>query len=172
LFSRDFEFLYALALAPEVAWHWRYKGTTPSPDQFIRQLWEGVAAQYVVEPRSDHPAPQGLVCVYNMNSLSRFAYHSLVMAPDSRPGLGMEASIILLESAFRSFGLRKIYMEVPGYNLDSFESSIRRGYLVEEGRLIRHELLGGTYHDLHILALYRETFYERMARLRRSIYYE
>jgi len=39
VFPADGGFLYAIATAPETAYKWRFRGSSPSPEQFSGQLW-------------------------------------------------------------------------------------------------------------------------------------
>lgn len=58
---------------------------------------------------------------------------------------------------FDHFGFRKVYFELPGYNLglvDGWAGSI----LVEEGRLRDNCLFGGARFDQHIFALEQAVF--------------
>ena len=49
---RDYDYLYQLALDPASSFRWRYRGATPSPDEFHRNLWQGVLAQFLVQEAS------------------------------------------------------------------------------------------------------------------------
>lgn len=156
--QRDLERLYSMAVSSDNAYRWRYRGTTPSWDTFHRQLWDGVLAQYLVIRKNDS-AVLGLVTLYNANLSSGYTYASALSTPEATgTGLVLEGLFLLLEHAFKTWNLRKIYFEVPEFNLDQFVSATRRGYVVEEGRLRDHETLLGRSWDLVFLAMYRDMF--------------
>ncbi len=155
---QDYPSLYAIAMAGENATRWRYRGATPSPEQFVRQMWDGVLVQYAVVGRQLGRL-YGTVGLYNANLPSGYVYGYAMSAPD-RMGSGkvVEGLLLMLEYAFRTWELRKVYFELPEFNLPQFQSAVGR-YLVEEGRLIDHELLGGRRWDLVTLALYADVWH-------------
>src|SRR5436190_18418531 len=53
IFHGDYDYLYALTTDEELCGRIRYRGKTPSPEQFEHQLWHNVAAQFVIELVSD-----------------------------------------------------------------------------------------------------------------------
>lgn len=161
--AHDYDFLYFIATAGENSYRWRYRGTTPSPEAFARQLWDGILAQYLAMTTQGKPV--GLVGLYNTNPFSGYSYIYALSDPSlAGQGRTMEAAILLLDYAFRNWNLRKIYFELPEFNLAQLRSAVGK-YLVEEGRLIDHEVFGGRSWDLITLALYREVFVERCSRI-------
>ncbi len=70
-------------------------------------------------------------------------------------GFGTEAKILLLEYAFNSLNLRKIYSEVIAYNKRSLHYSLHCGYR-QEGRKVKAVFYNGKYHDIICLALFKK----------------
>ena len=152
--SRDFEPLYLLATTGENGLRWRFRGATPSPDQFGRQLWDTVLAQFVVQ-RRDTGELLGLVGLYNANLSARQCYAFALAAPTVvGTGRVLEGLILLLEIGFATWDFRKVYFEVPEFNLEQFRSA--RRYLTEEGRLKEHDYMLGRYWDLVFLSVSKE----------------
>jgi len=151
---RDLPFLYALATDPEVGYRWRYRGATPSPEQFAGELWQGVLCQYLVA-RTDGGAPVGLVSAYQADLANRTCYVALLgdKAHDAS-GLLLESALLFVTYLFHTWDLRQVYAEVPGYTYSSFASGVGR-YFREEGRLVDHSFHAGRFWDLHILAIHR-----------------
>src|SRR5947209_7211007 len=83
---QDFDFLYRLSLSDETLVRWRYRGSTPSPQQFQATLWEGVSAQFVIESASDR-RPVGLAALYSMDHHGGTAFVATVVEPQMA-GLG------------------------------------------------------------------------------------
>ena len=50
LTNEDHAPLYRLSSDPDVTFQWRFRGTTPSYDEFLKQLYPGVLCQFVVSP--------------------------------------------------------------------------------------------------------------------------
>jgi RimJ/RimL family protein N-acetyltransferase len=166
--TRDYEYLYYLCVAGENGHRWRYRGATPSPDQFVRQLWDGVLAQYMVVPRSGDRPPIGLVGIYNANFASDYAYGFVISAPDRRAtGLSLHGLLLVLHYSFETWDFEKLYFELPELNLPQFGSAMK--YLSEEGRLKNHEKIAGVRYDLLTLALYRDVWTKSVRRLLRVV---
>jgi RimJ/RimL family protein N-acetyltransferase len=150
----DYPFLYTIATEPAASYRWRYRGATPSPEQFASELWQGVLCQYLVE-RRDGGAPVGLLSAYQADLANRTCYVALLGdRTHDASGLMLEAALLFVTYLFHTWDLRQIYAEVPGYTLDAFGSGMGR-YFREEGRLVDHSYHAGRYWDLHILAIHR-----------------
>jgi RimJ/RimL family protein N-acetyltransferase len=149
----DYEEIYRWSTDPRTSVTWRYRGATPSPDVVVRQLWDGVLAQFcVISP--ERRTPVGIVGLYNANHVSQYAYLYALSAPEMvGTGLVARAALELIDHAFSTFRLRKIYIETRELALDQFRSVIRRGIMVEEGRLREHEWHEGGYDDLVFLSV-------------------
>lgn len=159
----DYAWLYETGVGGEVAPRWRFRGTTPSPDDFVRALWDGVLVQFVVEHGG---SPVGMVTCYGADFRSGHAYFAIVAHPRaSGTGLVIEGTVLFVDYLFDVFPFRKLYAEVLSVNLPAFASAVGR-YLVEEGRLREHERYGEGYCDLHTFAVYRDHWREAGRRLR------
>lgn len=152
----DYDEIYRWSTHPSTAHLWRYRGATPPPDMVVRQLWEGVTAQYCVQT-SGRRGPAGLVGLYNSNHISRYCYLFALSAPESMStGTVVRGALQLLDYAFPRFQLRKVYLESLESSLAQFKSAVRVGLLVEEGRLAGHEWNGSHYEDLVFLSMSEE----------------
>jgi RimJ/RimL family protein N-acetyltransferase len=72
-------------------------------------------------------------------------------------GYGSEAKMLLLEYAFNTLNLRKVYSNVFSFNERSINYSLRCGYKVE-GRLKADHYAMGQYWDKVQLSVFREDF--------------
>ena len=165
--SSDYQRLRQLELSSPLAARWRFHGSTPSPDDYARTLWSGVLAQYIIVDRASNVG-LGLCSCYGAdlaNGHAKFA--ATRFDPDDRAAAFMEGLALFTDSLFRSFPLRKLYLEIPAFNLDTVRSAIGR-MLAEEGVLREHVYFDGRYWDQHILALTRESFEDVSARFLRS----
>lgn len=154
VYPSDYDWLYTLATSGTSGYQWRYRGATPSPDTFTRQLWDGVLAQFVVETVRDR-RPIGLVALYNANFAAQYVYCAALTSPTHvGSGLTMDAVVLLLDGAFRNWGFSKVYFEIPEFNAPQFGSALTR-YLETEGRLVNHEFVDGRHWDTIIAAFLR-----------------
>ena len=74
-----------------------------------------------------------------------------LITPVSSP---LEASLyaLYLSHLFEVNGFRKVYYDVPGYQIDHFDA-VARGIFREEGRLEAHLWRDGRHWPLHIFAV-------------------
>ena len=77
---RHYEFLYDLAATPDGMARWRFRGRTPSIEQFAASLTQGVVAQFVVTARASEQ-PMGLVVAYNGDDRNGVVYLGAQFAP-------------------------------------------------------------------------------------------
>jgi RimJ/RimL family protein N-acetyltransferase len=151
------EFLYQLATNEENGFRWLLAGMVPPADVFQQNLWKGVMTQFVVVVRSNS-APIGVVIAYNPEINHGFAYLGADFAPHVQgAGIAIEAVELFVEYMFSTYNLRKLYLEVPEYNLGAMVNGVG-GILREEGILREHTYYRGRYWDRHLLALYRDQF--------------
>jgi RimJ/RimL family protein N-acetyltransferase len=153
---RHLDFLYDLATNEEVGYRWRFQGTVPSPDKFQSALWDAVLCQFVVVDVRGKAV--GHVVAYNPDLHQGWTHVGGIMHPDViGSGIGLEALDLFVAHLFSAYNLRKVYFEVPEYNLSEFGSLI--GPVLEvEARLKGHVYLGGSYWDFLVLALYRDSY--------------
>lgn len=167
----DYDFLYWLNSQPEMLIRWRYRGATPNPDAFVALLWKDVLAQFIIESTSSSQAV-GLVSAYNPDLKNGTIYTSLQVGqqPFNEP-FAVEGYLLLLEYLFMNWPIRKVYAEALAFNIPQFGSALGR-FFTEEGRLVSHEYFDGGFHDLVILALYRDQVEDPLRRLLRRDHLE
>lgn len=153
----DHDFLYALTTDEEVGFRWRFGGSVPARPAFEQMIWTSVLTQFIVIGRADN-TPIGHIHAYNADLPSGIAYVGQIMTPHAQgTGVGAEAFDVFATYLFRVYPLRKIYLEVPEYNLSTIVGA-GSGILKEEGRLIDHSHYDGRTWDRIILALHRSDF--------------
>jgi len=148
----DIGFLYALAVHPETSYRWRYRGVPPPPDRFAADLWSQVLVQYVVRTHSDEPV--GQVVAYAADLAAGHAYVGAVFQPDhTGSGLAADVTATFVRYLFHTFPLRKLYLEVPGFNWPQVRSAAGRLFEIE-GVLRDHDFYAGRYWDKYVCAIY------------------
>jgi RimJ/RimL family protein N-acetyltransferase/acyl carrier protein len=164
LWPNDYEFLYNLELSVETAGRWRFRGQTPSLEQFVRSLHDGVLTTFVVWQRE--PTRRcGVVTVYGHDFVAGHAYLAVAGAPEARgTGLMIEGCIMALDHAFLNFPLRKIYIETFEPNLARFASLTSRRF-VREAVLKDNVFYARRYWDKIIMSITYEDWRDDVAAL-------
>ena len=158
LTQEDHAPLYRLSSDPDVTFQWRFRGTTPSYDDFLRQLYPGVLCQFVVSPHGSQEV-LGLVVAYNADFRHRFCHAAVVMHPRlHRRGLGIEAFMGLARYVYYGWDFRMIIMETVGIAFQNFSTGEAAGYFTVEGRIRDQFYYGGRYWDGISVTHRREQF--------------
>jgi len=148
-------FLYALAIDEKNGFRWRLNGTVPTIEAFHESLWLGVLAQFLVVERSSGNLI-GTVAAYQADLNGGHAYIAASMSDGvSDTGIGIEAVLVFVNFLFATWRLRKLYLDIPEFNLDQIGSGLG-SILHEEGRLVGHTYYGGRFWDRVTLAIYHE----------------
>ena len=152
----DLEFFYALMLDPVIGRRFRWGGSTPHPEEVASAAWDGLC-QFAVERRRTG-VPIGVATVFGADFRHGFASAAVLVAPEARGwALGLEGFALMVDYAFRTWSLRKIYSEVLEESFAQFQSGDGRFFQVE-GRRRAHQFVDGRYQDLYTLAIYREAW--------------
>jgi RimJ/RimL family protein N-acetyltransferase len=149
----DARFLYSLASHPDTCYRWRYRGAPPSIDRFMADLWSQVLVQFVAR-RAEDGEPVGHVVAYGSDPGQGYAYVGAVFRPPySGTGLGAQATVMFVRYLFHTYALRKLYVEVPGFNWPQVCSGEGRLFEVE-GIMRGHEYYAGRHWDRYLCAIY------------------
>lgn len=149
----DMGFLYTLAVDPQTSFRWRYRGAPPPYDKFLADLWTHVLLQFVVH---DVPGgqPAGLVVAYGASPDLSHAMVGAVFKPTyTGNGLAAQAVALFVRALFKLFPLRKVYLEIPGYNWPQLASGEGKLFHLE-GRLRDHYYYDGRLWDQYLGAIY------------------
>ena len=84
-------------------------------------------------------------------------------------GMGAAATLLFIDSLFRYYPLRKIYMTVYEYNKQSLISNKDAGF-TEVARLQDYRYYDGEYWDLFYLSITRKDFYSDHADILKTMY--
>ena len=152
----DIGYLYGLAVDPDIGFRWRYRGSVPSFERFSSEFWTSVVVQLVAR-RIQDDLPVGHVVAYGGDMSMGYTFLGAVFQPEyTGTGLAAQAVAVFVRYLFKTFPLRKIYIEVPGFNWAQMASG--EGILFEiEGVLKKHEYYDGQYWDKYYCAIYPES---------------
>ncbi len=149
-------FLYSLSIDEWVGPRWRFGGSIPPLDQFEQLLNAGVTSQFVIQEKSTEHL-LGHVQGYNFDFNNGYGYIGIAMTRESAlTGLGIEAGFLFVKYIFETFSLRKLYLEIPAFNMTTISSIANVAKL--EGHLADHLYYNGHYWDRLTFALYKDTF--------------
>jgi hypothetical protein len=156
----DYVALQMMETQGEAAMRWRYRGHTPSPEQWLATLWNGVLAQFLVISKRTNE-PQGLLYAYNTSQQDRHTYFAaLKFNLQERSPLMILGTAIFVEYLFKCWDFKTLYMEVPAFNFEQFSSGLGK-YFTIEGRLRDNYICAGRWWDLLILAIRRDDWDHR-----------
>jgi len=104
----------------------------------------------------------GIVSLTNIDYVSGTCFFGRVIGEQENrgKGFGREVSRIVYDYAFNCLNIRKIIRYIVEYNHISLGILKNRAYEKEEGRLRKHFYFDGQYHDVIIMALFREDYYK------------
>jgi hypothetical protein len=156
--------LRTLELSSELAFRWRHSGQHLSPAEYADAAWHDVLCAFLVFDGAAERGPRGIVTAYQADHVNG---HCRVAAarfgPADTPAFAVVRGMTLLfEYLFKGWPFRKLYLEVPEYNLSQI-ASITEDLCPEEGRLASYCYLDGRYWDWIFLSVSRERWIEGRA---------
>lgn len=163
LSPNDYSMLQMLETEGELAGRWRFRGQTPSPEQWLGTLWNGVLAQFLVVSKREN-VPVGLVLAYRASFQDGHAYiAALKFDPASRSPHMMLGMALFVDYVFGWWDFTKLAMEVPAFNMPQFAAGAGR-YFEIEGRLRDHYACADRKWDLFVLAIHRDNWLQSSGR--------
>jgi RimJ/RimL family protein N-acetyltransferase len=141
----------------DVGRQFRFGGAAIPPPATLSAVWDGTLVHLVgVGNRTRRRL--GVASVTSADMRNGTAYLSVVSDPAVvGSGLMIEVAGLAVEYVFSTWPFRKLYAEVPEYNLRTFGSVTKR-FFRREGLLTEHVFLDGRYWDVHVLATDRATW--------------
>ena len=154
--AEHFDFLYRLTIDEEAGPRWWGRGAVPDAKQFANDLWKGTFCQFVLLTSSGIPI--GHVVAYDADMINGWAYIGGAFVSQVRNRLfAIDGFYAFVDYLFSNWNFRKLYMELPEYNLGQVESQLDNIAKVE-ARLKQDVYFGCRYCDRLIVALYRDDF--------------
>jgi RimJ/RimL family protein N-acetyltransferase len=135
----------------------------------FRDAWSSwtrdlIGAKFIVESSR---RPVGLVLEYDRSlEHGHTKVGALLQEESIGHGGGVVATALFIDYLLQSLPLRKVYLEVFGYNRGVVGMLGKLG-LPEEGRLKGDRFWDGSYWDFHLFAIYREAWPGIRARILR-----
>jgi hypothetical protein len=131
--SDDLSYLYSWETSSDFAPRWRLRGMTPPFDEWLRGIMQGTLAQFLVwdGPTLAEARHHGVILAYDTDLRDGYT-HLASAAFDARDREGEEwptrmtiAFAIFVQHLFTGWPLRKVYLNVPAFNLGDSRSWAR-----------------------------------------------
>lgn len=114
--------------------------------------------------------PIGLVCFTDIDRYNQNCSWGFYLGETDVPsGSGACMEFLALEYAFEILKIRKLCCEVFDFN-DKVIKLHKKFLFEEEGRLIKHRMKNGDYHDIVCLYLFRETWLQNKDKFSKIIF--
>jgi RimJ/RimL family protein N-acetyltransferase len=155
----DMPFLFRLFSDPERCHLWM-RGRQVYDEAGFHQAWaawtaDGIAAKFIAESSG---RPLGLVFDYDRALEDGCTKVTALLGEDSTGhGRGVAATLLLVGWLFQSLPLRKVYMDVYGYNPTVLRILRKLGF-DEEAVLKESRYWNGAYWNVHMFALGRDAW--------------
>jgi RimJ/RimL family protein N-acetyltransferase len=159
--SDDLPFVYTLLTDPRTAGRFRWRGQTPSLDEFAQRSRDGVLAQWIVE-WDKRSGPLGLVMITEPDFVNSTGFISILADPVARDfGVVLDGAAAVIDHVFDSWPFRYLYADVAEEALPQFSSG--EGWVFTHDGFRRKALfLSGRYQDVHHLSISAESWKERV----------
>lgn len=154
--ANDYPALHEIETVGDVAWRWRQRGRTLPPEEFVRSMWSGVFAQFIIEQGS---SPLGLAIAYDLdltNGVARFGL--LRLDTSERSPQFLIGAGLFLDYLYYWWPIRKLYAEVTATNMAQFASGEDLGVFEVEGELKSYAYRAGAYESVFILSVDRDSW--------------
>lgn len=156
--------LYRLSTDPAINFRWRFRGAIPTPEAFDAALWQGVVAQFIVVETGTTDILGHVVC-YGAEPAQQHAYVGAVFSPRMiATGRPIQPIALFINYVFVTWNLRKLYMEVPEFNMETLWSGTG-SFFHQEACFREHDYYAGRFWDKYVLAVYRNEMADVMPRL-------
>jgi RimJ/RimL family protein N-acetyltransferase len=168
LTADDDPWVRALLTAESLASPWRPRAAGANPETFTASLWDRVLTQHLVV-ESVGGAPIAVLTAYGADFETGTARVAATLDRSVRgEGWPLEAMALFVNHLFRMWPLRKLYAEVLPHVAESFASGIG-GIVREEGCLVAHAFVAGSWSDVHVLSLFRSGWETEAPRILKRI---
>lgn len=140
-----------------------------SREEFWQKLDNKISTvyhKYMIILSLTNNTPLGFIYSYDYNTENQYIYTAIFIAEKFRKTtVGGIAGIIFFNYLFKYFPIRKVYCTVYSYNGMSLKVLNNAGFKIE-GILKEHKYFDGKYHDMNIMALYRDDLYSGLERFK------
>jgi RimJ/RimL family protein N-acetyltransferase len=147
----DEQFFVELATSIDVGRTYRSAGSIVAPLAREKFVYDGVQS-HVVGLGRETRRRIGVASLTSADTRNATAFFSTITSSFAqRRVLAIEFTMLSIEYFFQTWALRKLYTQVPAFNMAAIRHVCPK-YFREEGRLTEHAYLDGRYWDVFMLA--------------------
>lgn len=170
--DEDLSYLYSKECDLEEKHLWSENRCIPVAFEYKNEFWDRLKHFYhtffMIYSKKEN-MPIGFLFSYRYSTNDRIAYTTIYIEKEYRQTYASAvAGTLFCDYLFTFYDLRKIYAMVYDYN-NASKGFLAHGGFVQEGRLKEYRYYNGKYYDMLTLALYRDVFYEKMAKVIKAI---
>lgn len=156
----DLPFVYDLATGTETGWRWRWRGYIPRREDIAAELARDALLVMMLDDKQARNRV-GLLHAYSASLHDGFVYVGIVMGPQYiGTGWGSEGFLLFANYLFAVWDLRKIYVEIPEFNVQ--QAVARDSKLFEvEACFKGHHYYDGRHWDKYVWAIHRDRWLEQ-----------
>lgn len=167
------DFIYAAETDLSEKNLWSDTRNVPARDTFADEFHDRLEHYYFayfIIVSNDCDEPLGFVYAAQYSPWDRHLYVTIYVSKASRRNIvASEAGLLMIDYLFSYYDLHKIYSIVYDYNTTSLEFQKKAGF-IEEGLFREHRYYNGKFHDVHLMALYPDIFYQNFDKRLRQIH--
>ncbi len=153
--ATDMPTLYSMTIEYDVLWRWRFSGTIPNYETFVKSVMNGSLANYCIVSTGNEKI-MGLLSSYNADLRNGTVFVAVVMGRKHFfTGSGIEAIALFINYLFNVWPLRKVYFESVEFDYQTFSSGEGK-YFKKEAHFKEFYYFGGRYWDDVICTISRE----------------
>lgn len=164
----DLATVYTWVNDPSVSWRWRSRGVQITPEQFQNSTGNDVASFVGWGSGCDELVAYGAMYAMDVRAL----HSQIALLSNPRyvgTGLAIELGIIMVDFAFRTYPLHKVFFEFPSFNRPLFHRVLDR-FGTLEAEIRDHVYYDGSTHSTFMYSLSREVWETGGAAVWRRIY--
>jgi len=152
----DYEFLFGLATDVESFFWWDDGHLETIQERFVEVLrMKAETRTYLVVEDPAENQQLGVAYIYSLDPVNGWAYYTVALADAARGrGVGTTATRLVVDLAFFTWNLAKVYIEIIGTNAPAIACALKLGFR-REGCLRGHRVIDGKRLDVHIYAVTR-----------------
>ena len=156
----DIPFVYDLAVGHDTGWRWRWRGYIPTRDDVVVEMARDSLLVLMLDDKKARNRV-GLLHAYAASLHDGYVYVGVVTASQYiGTGWGSEGFLLFANYLFSVWDFRKIYVEIPAFNVG--QAVARDSELFEvEAHFKDHHYYDGRYWDKYVWALPRERWLEK-----------
>ena len=116
---------------------------------------------FVIQEAQEQGQFLGLAYIYSRDQVNEWAYYTVALSPEGRrKGVGFATTVAIVDFAFFTWSLHKIYIEVLSINRAALNTAFKAGFS-KEATIKEHRRIAGERIDMILLSIRRDHWYAK-----------